>query len=130
MTDHRGVDAAEAVLAAAHRRAAALATGRAADLSAVLHPAFRWTSHRGEVFDRHHYIAANTAGTLVWRRQEVLEPAVVVVGSTAVLTAVVVDEVERDGVPVTYRMPVTQTWVHVEGVWLCLAGHAGPLLPS
>jgi hypothetical protein len=48
----------------------------------------------------------------------------------AVLTGVVLDSVERDGVPASYRMPVTQTWVEVEGGWLCLAGHAGPLLAS
>ncbi|WP_035849199.1 DUF4440 domain-containing protein [Cryptosporangium arvum] len=34
------------------RRSAALAAGDASALEALLHPAFRWTSHRGEVFDR------------------------------------------------------------------------------
>lgn len=38
--------------AAVRRRARALAAGEPDALEAVLHPLFRWTSHRGEVFDR------------------------------------------------------------------------------
>jgi hypothetical protein len=93
------MDEGEAVLAAARRRAAALSDGDAAQLRGLLHRSFRWTSHRSEVFDRDTYIAANTAARLIWRRQQVLEPNVVVIGPVAVLTAVVVDEVERAGCP-------------------------------
>jgi hypothetical protein len=118
----------EDVLAAVRRRAEALAGGRPAELLAVLHPRFRWTSHRGEVFDRDSYLAANTCGVLVWRRQAVLRPTVVVTGEVAIVTGVVVDDVEHDGVAESRRMHITQTWLRENGTWRCLAGHAGPLL--
>jgi len=114
--------------AAVERRAAALASGVAAELEAVLHPGFRWTSHRGEMFDRAEYVRSNTAGRLVWRQQLVESSEVVVAGDTGVVAAVVTDLVSLDGEPRTFRMLVTQTWVRSEGRWLCLAGHAGPLL--
>ena len=114
------------VLAAAERRAAALVGGDVAELRRLMHPKLRWTTHRGDVLDRETYIAGNTDGSLVWREQRLEQPAVIVVGDTAVLTAVVVDEVERDGRPETFRLRLSQTWVRVAGAWQCIAGHAGP----
>jgi hypothetical protein len=103
------------LLAAVQRRAEALGSGRAEELAAVLHPDFHWTSHRGEVFDRDRYA------------QQIEDPQCDVVGAVGVVRCLVLDEVERDGVRLTFRMPVTQTWVRDEaGVWTCLAGHAGP----
>jgi hypothetical protein len=43
---------ADQVMAAARERAAALAACDAAALRALLHPDLRWTSFRGDVFDR------------------------------------------------------------------------------
>jgi len=120
------VDDAGEVLAAVAQRAAALAAGDPGRLRALLHPGFRWTSHRGEVFDREGYVAANTGGALVWRRQVVQAPDVVVAGDVAVVVGVVRDDVERDGVPATFVMRLTQVWVRDGDGWLCLAGHAGP----
>ena len=114
------------VLAAAERRAAALAARDAEALRALLHPEFRWTTHRGEVLDRAAYVAANTEGDLVWRRQQLEEPEVVLAGDAAIVTAVVVDDVDREGQPLRFRLRVTQTWVRDGGTWVCLAGHAGP----
>jgi hypothetical protein len=52
---------------------------------------------------------------------------VVVVGATAVLYAEVTDVVLSDeDEPQTFRMPMTQVWVFLDGGWKCLAGHAGP----
>ena len=39
---------------------------------------------------------------------------------------IVVDEVERDGRPETFRLRLTQVWVREDERWQCLAGHAGP----
>jgi ketosteroid isomerase-like protein len=114
------------VLAAADRRARALAARDAEALRALHHPALRWTTHRGAVLDRDAYIAGNTESDLVWRSQRLLEPQVAIAGNTAVLTAIVVDEVELDGRPRTFRMRLTQTWVREPEGWVCLAGHAGP----
>ena len=49
-------------------------------------------------------------------------------GPTAVLTCVVVDEVDQGEGVRTDTMPMTQTWVRADGRWLLLAGHAGPRL--
>ncbi|HSR24624.1 MAG TPA: nuclear transport factor 2 family protein [Candidatus Eisenbacteria bacterium] len=118
------------VVAAAERRAAALA-GRDADtLRALLHPAFRWTTFKGEVLSREQYVAGNVAGDLVWCRQRLDDVDVTVVGTTAVLTAVVTDVVRRAGSERTFRLRLTQTWVRGADGWQCLAGHAGPELPS
>ena len=114
--------------AAVQRRADALASGKPEALEAMLHPRFRWTSHRGEVFDRAHYIGSNTGTGLLWRQQLVDQTDVVVVGDVGVVSCVVTDHVEVDGEARTFRMPVTQTWVRVPAGWQCLAGHAGPLL--
>jgi ketosteroid isomerase-like protein len=116
------------VVAAAERRAAALAARDAGALRALLHPAFRWTTHTGAVLDRDAYVAANTGGDLVWRSQRLEDVEVAGEGDAAVLVAVVVDDVEREGTSQRFRMRVTQTWVRSGAEWRCLSGHAGPLL--
>ena len=72
------------------------------------------------------YIRGNTEGDLVWRDQRLSDIDVVVVGDTAVLTALVHDEFERAGEPGAHTMRLTLTWVREEGAWRVLAGHAGP----
>lgn len=120
---------AEEVTAAAEARAAALAEGDAERLLELLHEDFRWTSHTGETYDRAEYVRRNTAGHTVWRSQRLLDPEVVVVGSTAVLRAEVEDVVlSASDEAETFRMPMTQVWIRVGGHWTCLAGHAGPRL--
>lgn len=119
---------ADEVLRAAQDRAAALAAGDAARLEALLHPDFRWTSHRGRVFDRAAYVEANTGGGTVWRGQGLDGCEVIVTGETAVLLAVADDEVVGPEGPVHHRMPVTQVWVRTADRWRCLGGHAGPRL--
>jgi Domain of unknown function (DUF4440) len=114
------------VLAAARRRATALAERDAATLLKLLHPLLRWTTYRGDVLDRDQYVAGNTDGTLVWRDQRLDDVHIIVVGGTAVLVAVATDTIERDGQPRSSRLRLTQTWVRTEDGWRCLAGHAGP----
>jgi Domain of unknown function (DUF4440) len=114
------------VLEAAEERAAALAAGDADELRRLMHPELRWTTYTGAVLDRDAYVAGNTEGSLVWHEQRFERPLVTVVGDTAVLTAIVIDEVERDGTRETFRLRLTQTWVREHGAWRCLAGHAGP----
>ena len=121
----------EQVLIAARARAAALAAGNAAALRALLHPRFGWVSHRGDVFDRDHYVAANTApGGVRWRAQRLEQAQVHVVGDAAVLRCAVTDVVAgADGGEVGARMLMTQTWIRDDTRgWVCLAGHAGPRL--
>jgi hypothetical protein len=117
------------ILTAAQARAAALAVADAAALRELLHPAFGWVSHRGEIFDRDRYIAANASpdGTR-WREQHLADADVVVVEQTAVLRAVVTDTVITEQGEQRLRMPMTQTWIYDRGRWRCLAGHAGPRL--
>lgn len=119
-----------AVVRAASRRADFLAAGDAGELRALHHPGLRWTTHRGEILDFDHYIAGNTRGDLTWHRQHLEDVFVTVERDAAVLTAVVLDDVERDGVRQVFRMRLTQTWVRHSDEWLCLAGHAGPLMPD
>ena len=114
------------VLAAAEERARALVDGNAADLERLLHPDLQWTTYRGDVLTRSAYIAGNMGGSLRWLSQHLEEPKVIVVGDTAVLTAVVVDHVQRTANPETHRLRLTQTWVRDRDAWRCLAGHAGP----
>jgi hypothetical protein len=120
------VSAEREVLAAAERRARALADRDPDALRRLHHPALRWTTHQGEVLDRDRYVRGNTEGALVWRAQRLEDVEVTIVGAAAVLVAVVVDEVEQDGEPVTNRLHLTQTWVPDADGWVCLAGHAGP----
>ena len=115
-----------AVLAAAERRAAALAAGDADALRALLHPDFAWTSHTGAHFDRDGYIEANVAGPTRWHAQKLTDVTVVVTREAAVLRGIVEDEVTIADERRAFRMPVTQTWVRTGVGWLCLAGHAGP----
>ncbi|GAA3221348.1 nuclear transport factor 2 family protein [Nonomuraea helvata] len=112
------------VIEAALERADALAAGDPDRLRRLLHPAFHWTSHLGEQFDRDDYVRANTAGTITWKKQSLTDPEVAVVGQqVAVLRCMVADDVVTgEGGCSTFRMPMTQTWVKEEGRWLCLAG--------
>jgi ketosteroid isomerase-like protein len=116
------------VLDAAQRRADALVAADAAKLRLLMHPDLRWTTHRGDVLDRESYIDGNTNGTLRWLSQRLEDPDVVLVGDAAILTAVVVDIVERDGSQQQFRMRLTQAWVRHGSDWVCLAGHAGPAI--
>jgi ketosteroid isomerase-like protein len=124
----RVMDAELEVVEAARRRAAAMAAGDGSALAALLHPNFKWTSHRGDSFDRASYIESNTNGQLTWTSQTFSEVDVLVVARTAVLRCVVTDQVSTDAGRATFRMPMTQTWVQLDGSWVCLAGHAGPLI--
>ncbi len=120
--------AAAAVLDAKRRRGQALAKADRETLYKLLHPRFRWTSHRGVTVDRDTYIRNNTDGSLRWRAQTLDDVDVVIAGDTAVARCIVTDDVTRAGQIQQYRMPMTQTWVREHRQWLCLAGHAGPLL--
>ena len=40
----------------------------------------------------------------------------------------VVDEVDRATGIEEFRMPMTQVWVRHDDRWVCLVGHAGPVL--
>ena len=124
-------DAAEQqVLEAAERRARALVDRDAASLLALHHPKLRWTTFRGELLDRDAYVRGNTTGALRWIGQRLEDVNVTVDGDTAVLTGVVVDEVERDARRETFRLRLTQTWVRDGDDWVVLAAHAGPQLPT
>ena len=112
------------VLAAARRRAEALAARDPDALRALHHPALRWTTHRGAVLDRDAYIVADTESDLVWRSQRLEQAEVALAGETAVLTAVVVAAFERAGEPQTFRLRLMQTRVREAGGWVCLAGCA------
>jgi ketosteroid isomerase-like protein len=122
------MDAAAQVIKAAEARASALADGDAVQLSELLHEDFKWTAHVGETYDRAEYVRRNTEGHTVWRSQHLLNPQVVIVGETAVLHAQVNDVVLTGDDAETFRMPMTQVWVRLDGEWKCLAGHAGPRL--
>jgi ketosteroid isomerase-like protein len=123
-------DPREQVLEAARARAAALAGADADALTRLLHEDFRWTSHTGELFDRDSYMAANTGTTTRWSSQGLGNPEILVVGDTAVLRALVTDEIRDASGVRLYRMPMTQVWVRTHEGWKCLAGHAGPLIPD
>lgn len=120
-------DAGE-VAEAARARARALASGDAEELEDLLHEDFRWVSHIGQTFDRSSYVQANAGGPTRWHSQELTDVDVLVVDRTAVLSAVVTDEVDRGAGREVFRMPVTQVWVRDQSRWRCLAGHAGPRL--
>lgn len=120
----RGVPAEEEVIAAALRRAAALAAGDEAALRSLMHPGLQWTTFRGQVLGYEDYIAGNTRQDLRWRAQRLDGIKVTVAGNTAVLTATVTDEVSRDGRDQAFHLRLTQTWVRTPDGWRCLAGHA------
>ena len=117
------------VVQAAQRRAAALVAGDADTLRDLMHPLLQWTNFRGEVLSCEDYIAGNASGVLQWHSQRLDDVRVVVVGDTAVLTALVTDEVSRDGQDLTFTLRLTQTWVRGAADWQCLSGHAGPEVP-
>lgn len=123
-------DAAAEVVRAVEARAAALGAGDRAGLAALLHPGFRWVSHRGDEFDRAAYLDANTAdaGATRWHAQRIEHLEVTVIGDAAVAHMTVADDVTTSVGREIFRMPVTQTWVRTPEGWQCLAGHAGPRL--
>ena len=110
----------------AEMRASALVGGEPDRLRRLLHPEFRWTSHRGERLDREGYVRVNTRD-LRWVRQRLEDPEVTVVGDAAILLCTARDTVMRDGTEFEVRVPVTQVWVRSHRSWVLLAGHAGPL---
>jgi len=96
-------------------------------LAALLHPQLLWTTYQGVVLDREDYLAVNVGGGLVWIEQTLQDIDVQIIGNAvAVLTALVVDVVNRDGAQDTFRLRLTQTWVNSADGWQCLSGHAGP----
>ena len=121
------VNQADEVLMVAELRAAALVAAEPDRLRRLLHPEFRWTSHRGDRLDREGYVRTNTRD-LRWVRQRLEDPEVTVVGDTAILLCTAHDTLVRDGTELSLRMPVTQVWVRAHKGWVYLAGHAGPPL--
>jgi Domain of unknown function (DUF4440) len=121
-----GAMSRDVVIAHAQKRAFALAAGHRDALKRLHHPDLRWTTHTGSRRTRATYLAGNLDEDLVWHAQELHEVEVVIVGSTAVLVAVVSDSVERDGRFETHTMPITQTWIRQDPGWVLLAAHAGP----
>ncbi len=89
---------------AVRRRADALAAADPDGLAALLHPRFRWTSHRGEQFDRESYLEADTRGGLRWHAQVLEQVDVVVVEDTGVVRCVVNDQVDVGGRRRSLRM--------------------------
>lgn len=118
---------ADEVLMVAELRASALVAGEPDRLRRLLHPEFRWTSHLGERLDREGYVRVNTHDVR-WVKQRLEDPEVTVVGDTAILLCTAHDAVVRDGVEREVRVPVTQVWVRAHRSWVCLAGHAGPVV--
>jgi hypothetical protein len=116
---------ADEVLLLAEARARALVIGEPDRLRRLLHPEFRWTSHRGERFDRESYVLTNTRD-VQWVKQRLEDPEVTVVADTAVLLCTAHDTLVRQGLEQSFRMPVTQVWVRSYRSWVLLAGHAGP----
>ncbi len=112
------------IVAATERRTRALVERDAGALLALHHPDLRFTTPRAEVRTREAFIAGNTQGDLVWRGQQMTEVDVVTCGDTAVLTALVRDQLERGGEPVEHDARLTLTWVREDGAWRVLAGHA------
>jgi ketosteroid isomerase-like protein len=112
------------VLDAAQRRAEALVAADEDALRQLMHPDLQWTTLRGDVLGYEEYIAGNIGGPLRWRGQHLQEVQVALVGEAAVLTALVHDEVHRDGRDQTFSLRLTQAWVHTAEGWRCLAGHA------
>lgn len=122
------VEDRDAVLAAAGHRAAALVARDPRALGELMHEDLRWTTYRGDVLGLDDYIRGNTGGTLRWHGQSLVDPEVVVTGDTAVLTAVVRDDVESEAGRQVFELRLTQTWIRRDGRWRCLSGHAGPRL--
>jgi hypothetical protein len=120
------MDTTDEILTAARVRAAALAAGDEEALRALHHPDLRWTSFRGDVFDRESYVARNTGGQVRWESQRLEDVEVLECGPAAVLVALAVDEIEADGGVEQFRVRLTQTWVRHDGRWVVLAAHAGP----
>lgn len=86
----------------------------------------QWTTFKDDVLSLDQYIEGTTGRVLTWRSQRLDDPSVVVVGDTAVLTALVVDEIQKEGHDLTFSLGLTQTWIRAGGRWQCLASHAGP----
>jgi hypothetical protein len=82
----------EQVLLVAEQRAIALAAGDPDALRALMHPSLQWTTYKGDLLSREQYVAGNTGGVLTWKSQRLEGTRVVVIGDTAVLTALVTDE--------------------------------------
>ncbi|GAB3544064.1 hypothetical protein GCM10027404_00130 [Arthrobacter tumbae] len=117
------------VLDAALARADALRRRDGKQLRRLLHPQFRWTSHKGDHFDRDAYLESKVEGQNNWHAQTLEEPEITILGTAAVLTCIVKDDVSNSDGRNQYRMPMTQVWVY-EKTWKLVAGHAGPLIPS
>lgn len=116
------------VLTAALERADALKRRDGEHLGRILHPEFRWISHKGDQFDRDTYIRSNVEGANTWHAQRLEEPRIMLLGTAAVLTCIVTDDVSTTAGRAQYRMPMTQVWIQEDDRWLLVAGHAGPLL--
>lgn len=116
------------VIDAALERADALKRRDGESLGRLLHPKFCWISHKGDQFDRDAYLRSNIEGQNTWHAQTLEQPNITMFGATAILTCIVTDDVSTMAGRSSYRMPMTQVWIHERGRWLLAAGHAGPRL--
>ena len=69
----------------------------------------------------------NAGGDVTWVGQTLQDVDVQIVGdAVAVLTAIVVDVIDRSGWQETFHLRLTQTWVNTVDGRQCLSVHAGP----
>ena len=115
------------MIAAAQALLVALVHADTDALRGLLGPDFRAVDGEDEL-GREAYIKASTRGYRRWRRLELEDPVVTVVGDTAVLFATMTRQ--REGTPPNecIRRRVTQTWARDVDGWRCLTGYAGALV--
>jgi hypothetical protein len=115
------------VLDVAAARAAALAAQDWELVDAQLHPEFVYTNSQGARLRRGAYLDFLRDGPLRWRAQSFEDVHVSRVGSTAVLTGVVVDDVDVGEAHHVLRFATTQVYVLVEARWRYLAGQTAAI---
>ena len=117
----------EEILRLVSGRAAALVAQDWAVVDAQLHPQFVYTNSQGQRLAKAAYVDFLSRGPLRWRRQWLEEASVVHVEGTAVLHAIVVDDLLINDDPHLLRFATTQTYVRVRDRWYYLTGHTGPI---
>jgi ketosteroid isomerase-like protein len=118
--------AVQAVTAAENQWLKSQQTNDVSLLAPLLADAVVETTEEGKVHSGKQEVLA-AAKDDIWSSAEYTDLKVSVIGQTAIATGIFAGKGKSGGKPVDARVRFTDTWVLMNGKWLCVATHDSPL---
>jgi ketosteroid isomerase-like protein len=109
---------------------AAVEKNDAATMARILADGFVLVVGAGKVYSKDDLLEEARSGRIVYERQDAAERTVRRWGDTAIVTALLSAKGTENGVPFSYRVWYSDTYVRTPGGWRYVHGQSGARLPG